>query len=447
MYQIVSWEIIFLLISFLLFYRFKFEKKFICRLLNKIVIYLPLTDNDYKQFLSQKKDKSKGISGMIRSCELSEYTAKTTEEKYLEFDLVVLFYLCNLFIIILNEIKQIIFLAVFNEKEENKFNIISSFSFITFVYFIYLMMKKHIFIRGWISRDAKIFYLVTVLSSLGFYLVELYLPFVFKINYDKINEIANDRLNSLIAQLNANIDFGNYHDISSKELLQLFFSALFGLFSGLLFRPTMRTAYFDEFLISTSEKKALTGDNKDLNRMGVIARIKAVINMFIFFLLLDNLFYDPMGYYFENKGTWKKTYLVILCLSFIFELGCGIYCFWYTAFMFHLQNYTEILKFEKEPTQQNLIYNRTYINYMNKQFWEISLFLFYISFAPLLIFVSYYSRGDLLDLIFKGEAEFKRYFFETSLFVILVAFCFSKGVSLNSSIFYTLFKKQFLGSV
>ena len=58
----------------------KLQKKFISFILSKISIYLPLTDDDYQKLLAIKKDKSQKTMGIVRSCELPEYTISTTEE-------------------------------------------------------------------------------------------------------------------------------------------------------------------------------------------------------------------------------------------------------------------------------------------------------------------------------------------------------------------------------
>ena len=104
MYQIVSTEIIILLSSFLIFYKFRFEKKIICFLFKKVVIYLPLTDKDFEQLIQVKKEKNKNIKGIVRSCEIEEYVDKAQDEKFFKFDFIVIFYLCNLKNVFFNEI-------------------------------------------------------------------------------------------------------------------------------------------------------------------------------------------------------------------------------------------------------------------------------------------------------------------------------------------------------
>ena len=49
MESIISIDLIFLLVSFLVFYKLKFEKKFITFIFKEIIIYLPLTEEDYKK--------------------------------------------------------------------------------------------------------------------------------------------------------------------------------------------------------------------------------------------------------------------------------------------------------------------------------------------------------------------------------------------------------------
>ena len=59
MESIISIDLIFLLVSFFIFYKLKFEKKFISFIFKEIIIYLPLTEDDYKNLLSIKKEKKK----------------------------------------------------------------------------------------------------------------------------------------------------------------------------------------------------------------------------------------------------------------------------------------------------------------------------------------------------------------------------------------------------
>lgn len=450
MYTIVSWEIFILLFSFMVFYKMKLQKKFISFILSKISIYLPLTDDDYQKLLAIKKDKSQKTMGIVRSCELPEYTISTTEETYFEFDLVVLFYLCNFFILFVNEIKVLVInyfanpVNVFTDNEsgaDNKtssFNVISSFCFISFAYFVYLLLRKHVFKSGIKSHESKMFFLTFVISIILFFGVEFEMPELLGINYVKTVEIVNNRVNLIIEQIKVNFNMMISEDIISIFHVKVYFALTFACVLALLFRAAMRNAYFDHFLLMTSEKekdKSLHGFN--FQKLAFSVKAKAILNILLIFLLIDPLF---KNIFIGEENTKKNSliYFSILLICFICEFSFGFYLLWYSAFLFHVQNYAEIIKFSSEPTKQNLFILRAYIRLTNAKFWDIMVHMFYIVFGPLILLVAFISRGNLLEQLINAQVDTKKFFFENALFVVLLASQIAKGVLSNGYLFFML---------
>ena len=84
-------------------YKLKLHKYFISFLFKEQIIYLPLTDDDFKQLIQltkENKDNKKEGKGklLIRSCEFTEYCEKSNSVKYLDFDFLIFLYFCNFII-------------------------------------------------------------------------------------------------------------------------------------------------------------------------------------------------------------------------------------------------------------------------------------------------------------------------------------------------------------
>lgn len=448
MYTIVSWEIFILLFFFMVFYKLKLQKKFISFILRKITIYLPLTDDDYQKLLGIKKDKSQKSMGIVRSCELPEYTTSTTEETYFEFDLVVLFYLCNFFILFVNEIKVLVInsfvnpVNVFTDSEsgeENKtssFNVISSFCFISYAYFMYLLLRKHVFKNGIKTHESKMFFLTFVISIILFFVIEFQMPELLGINYEKTVEIVNDRVNLIVDQIKVNFNMIISDNLITIFHVKVYFALTFAVVLAVLFRAAMRNAYFDHFLLITSEKdKSLHGFN--FQKLAFSVKAKAILNILLLFLLIDPLFKNIfIGE--ENTKRNSLIYFSILLICFICEFVFGLYLLWYSSFLFHVQNYAEVIKFSSEPTKQNLYILRAFIRLTNSKFWDIMVHMFYIVFGPLIILIAFISRGGLLEQLTNDKVEIKRYFFENSIYVVLLASQIGKGLLSNGYLFFML---------
>ena len=440
MHQIVSTEIIILLTSFIIYYKFHYERKFISLLFKKVVIYLPLTDNDYEQLIQIKKDKNKNIQAIVRSCEIDEYALKAQDENFYKFDLIVLFYLCNLSTVLINEIKNI-FIAVFLKEDiisVNTFNVISSFVLISFTYFIYLNLRFFIFKKGFKKIEAKTFYVNFTICFISFLLIQIYKEEFLNFNYNSVLEIINDRIYSILSY--TEYTFKNEKNMLSKIHIQILFSIIFSLYTSILYRPSMRYSYFDHFLLMACEKAE--DENIKNSKLELVIKFKSICNIFSLFLLLEpisNFLFD----YFSIFKTYSNAIIIIfLFISSILELICGIHEIWYIGFMFHTQNYNEILKFSKNPSKEQLKYHRLYMTLVNTRFWDIISHIFYLVFIPILILICYFSRSNIIQtLIFKKKLELKKYLLEDILYIILLSFSFAKGIIQNGNLFYTIFMK------
>ena len=440
MHQIVSTEIIILLTSFIIYYKFHYERKFISLLFKKVVIYLPLTDNDYEQLIQIKKDKNKNIQAIVRSCEIDEYALKAQDENFYKFDLIVLFYLCNLTTVLINEIKNI-FIAVFLKEDiisVNTFNVISSFVLISFTYFIYLNLRFFIFKEGFKKIEAKTFYVNFTICFISFLLIQIYKEEFLNFNYNSVLEIINDRIYSILSY--TEYTFKNEKNMLSKIHIQILFSIIFSLYTSILYRPSMRYSYFDHFLLMACDKAE--DENIKNSKLELVIKFKSICNIFSLFLLLEpisNFLFD----YFNIFKTYSNAIIIIfLFISSILELICGIHEIWYIGFMFHTQNYNEILKFSKNPSKEQLKYHRLYMTLVNTRFWDIISHIFYLVFIPILILICYFSRSNIIQtLIFKKKLELKKYLLEDILYIILLSFSFAKAIIQNGNLFYTIFMK------
>ena len=185
----------------------------------------------------------------------------------------------------------------------------------------------------------------------------------------------------------------------------------------------MRYSYFDHFLLMACDKAE--DENIKNSKLELVIKFKSICNIFSLFLLLEpisNFLFD----YFNIFKTYSNAIIIIfLFISSILELICVIHEIWYIGFMFHSQNYNEILKFSKNPSKEQLKYHRLYMN-----------------FIPILILICYFSRSNIIQtLIFKKKLELKKYLLEDILYIILLSFSFAKGIIQNGNLFYTIFMK------
>lgn len=453
MYAIGFTEVLFVLVAFLLFYKFNLNKTFISKLFKGILIYLPLTDQDFEKLIEIKKSKTEKAKGMIRSCAMDEFTQKTKDPNFFNFNFIVTFFLCNIFVVILNEVKNFILVMV-NIKEldaDFSFNIIASFSFVTFILFVYMYLND-IFKYSFWNYDSKAFYASFIISSVVFYVIELLQPDALGMNLESVNKIVNDRFEKITEKASSHYQM----TLSSTEnRLRIFYAIIFGLFIGILFKSSMRLAYFDNFLMMTEAKDIKIDKSFNSKRIAFIVKIKLLLNIFILFSLIDTLVKSPLKFIFGKY--YLLVYIAMIIISIAVELCLGIYILWYNSFFFHLQVYTQVVSFSSTGNKNNLFSHRYIVNETNSRFWSITLHLFSLIFYPLLLSVILYSRSQLPQYLYERisfkevytikNIEFKVYFFENLIYVITLAFAFTKGVISNANVFYMKATNQLHNSI
>lgn len=447
MNHIIIFEVVTLVLLFILFYKFKFERKFICLIFSEISIYLPLNEQDYNNLIQIKRDKNQRAMGLVRSCNLDEYTQKTTEHKYFDFKFIVLFYLILLSSTVLNEIRNIFYFitqpsrspSFLEANNDNAFNITASFLFISLTYFVYSMLRKHIFNKGiWNSLTKPFFFTFAVATSL-FITLETFVPQLLNINYTSTNEIINTRINSIVHQIktelnnNNNVISATNTNICNVLYIKMLFAVVFGIFVGVLYQPCIQLCKFDYSLLSKYETQDNTYGFK-LNRIGFVIKIKNILNMFIMFLLLEPLFKSLCNDTVLSKRVYFIVLLVTLCVEFI----CNVYAYWYYSFVYSMCVYGEVMKLNANPTKQNYLITTMNMKYLNMHFWEVVMYVFYLVFFPILIGVSFASQSGLYHT---GE-EMKHSFFQNVLYVILLAIAVGKCMISGGYLYYKLFMKH-----
>lgn len=461
--NIASWELIILLFNFIIFYKLKFGKKFIIQLFNKIRIYLPFNEEDYKNIIKLKKEKNKeGENGIIRSADIIEYTRKSTDEKYLEFEFFVIFYLVNVSTMLMYEFKN--FLEIYfahkfeyNINDKLNFNIVTSFSLISFVYIIYYLLRNQIFLKGFFSIESRIFYGLFIISFSIIYIIFLYYPEIFNIRYSEILQTVNDRFSKITFELNkqanfeVNIKLGFFgKKFGTENGIKIYYSFIFAVIFSILYRPCMRSAYFDHFMIATFQEKLLDKNlqsSTELKKILYSIKGKIILVILELYLLLEPLFYKPFLETEKSQAMSIFKYLSIIGIVFIIEFYLDIYYFWHQAFIFNMQNYEEIMKFNRNPSEKALSVNNGIIKFINGRFWNIFLHLFILIFFPIFIYFSFIFRNNLFYILFSKKDTFdiqetnayiKKSFFECSLFFILLAFIAAKVFISFGRLFYLL---------
>ena len=116
-------ELVGIFLIFYTTYKLKFQKFIISLLFRKQVVYLPLTDDDFKKLMELAKENKENKTQdkvLIRSCEFKEYCEKSQSKKYFDFDFLVFIYFCNFVIYFFNIIYKI-FNAIILRKEKTPF--------------------------------------------------------------------------------------------------------------------------------------------------------------------------------------------------------------------------------------------------------------------------------------------------------------------------------------
>ena len=444
-------------------YKLKLHKYFISLLFKDQIVYLPLSDDDFKQLIQltkENRDNKKEGKGklLIRSCEFTEYCEKSNSIRYLDFDFLIFLYFCNFIICFCSTIYKIVCFFVLGQEKnpfslnENvidnneisfndiNFNLYLTISFV--IYIIYREITKYIFAFSFKSKAAKEFYICFLGCFILFFVNEYFNEKLFNLNYDSALEIINNRITLISTQSKININFN-----IEKIYIKIFFSFLFALISGIFLRATERGAYFDNFFCNVSNSFHLSiaksphsysSENQEQSEVKIeyISKIKSISNLIIIALLLEPLLDNFLE--IININTYvKKLILIFFCLVADFILG--FYILWYAYFMFSVQNYQEIIKFVKNPNIKLLNHHKNMVNYINENAWDVCSHAFMNCFLSFYIFMCYCNQINIFNKIPKLNENIiylNEGFLDNILFIVFLALEFSKGI-IENVIFYT----------
>ncbi len=467
-------ELVGIFLIFYTTYKLKFQKFIISLLFRKQVVYLPLTDDDFKKLMELAKENKENKTQdkvLIRSCEFKEYCEKSQSKKYFDFDFLVFIYFCNFVIYFFNIIYKI-FNAIILRKEKTPFLLneeknqdnndgsnkelyISVYLCLSFIiYIIFRELSKYVFINGFFGRFAKEFYLCFIFSFSLFFLNEYYNPKLFNLNYESSRNIINNRIDLILEKANANFDV----DVKIIHI-KVFFSILFALISSVFLRCSQRGAYFDNFFCNFSKSTQLSivnnphssssydsqkSEKSELN-LEYIPKIKSIANIIILAIIFNPILDNFLEVLYINSCL-KKVFIIFILLTIDFILG--FFILWYSYFMFMVQNYQEIMKFARMPNKQYLLHHQRSVDFINENAWDTLSHIFLNCFLPFYMFICYLNEIDIFENLNnknkEGNSEegYNKGFIDNALFVIFLAILFSKGFIQNLIFYYRLITKE-----
>ena len=445
-------------------YKLKLQKYFISFLFKKQVVYLPLNDEDFNQLIQlskEYKDNKKTGKFLIRSCEFKEYSEKSNSPKYIDFDFLIFLYLCNFVISFFNSLYKILCIFVLgrdknpfslneNVKESNNelsfhdinFNLYLTLSFI--IYIVLREINKYIFKFSLKSKAALEFYLCFIISFLIFFINEYFNENLFNLNYDSSLDIINNRIDLVLTQSKVDYRFS-----LEKIHIKIFFSFLFGLFSGIFLRAAERGAYFDNFFCNVSLSSQLSlsqssnnysSENQEKSevKLEYISKVKSICNLFIITILLEPLLDNFLE--IVNINTYMNK-LILLFVPLFVNFILGFYIIWYAYFMFAVQNYQNIMKFVKNPNSKLLNNHRNIVALVNENAWDVCSHIFINCFVPFFIFICYCNQINIFNKFTKindNISSLNNGFLDNILFIVFLAFQFSEGFIENTIFYYRL---------
>ena len=268
-----------------------------------------------------------------------------------------------------------------------------TFALISIIYNLFSMAKPH-FKKGLNNYDAHIFIFTFTISFIFMFTMLVKFEYIidFKINYDNIFGIVNNRIQRLMAyEDNFPISLFLIDKIHLKFLFSLCFS--FHL-SGMYFVCT-RIAYFDVLLQQTEEKLKriymISDNNSVVKTYKNYNKIRLIYQFFIFYLLVDPLFKNFLTE--ELKIINEVTYYTFLFGNIIMETFLMIKTSRIDFKLFFEQNCVDMMEFAENPQRSNLDGLKNKMHLMNNKGFEIFPQFFYISFLPILMFMLFYNRS------------------------------------------------------
>lgn len=441
----LSLELIWVILTISVIIYFQLIQRFIIWLLKQTKIYLPPTDKDFELIMQMKKDKGRSYPGnaIVRSCSVEEYIGAIKDENIAQSDIIIFFFMIVITNLILLQGWKI-FNLVYQESdsEYTSTNIISSFVLMTIFYFVNISVKSN-FKKGYLSYDAKIFYIFMVAFVAISFVCLTYFEEIFYFNNKMICDTVNSRINNIYET----VKLENKFIICTKTSLDVFYSFIFGIVVSSLYRAITKLSIFDDLLINTTIKvenifkqsleKKLSNDYKFVQ---FTCKSKQILNITICLVLVDPLLKNI----FTGNQIMSdlKFYLWIILPLILLEFGLNIYCLQFYATLYLNNNYYEMIDFCKTPEEKFLINLKVKMDYINKKFWEIFNHMLILMFTSVILFLFYVDSSDAIHKIYikKEKFHFKENFIETSVYFILLAFSFSKGIIGNV---YSYYLKKF----
>jgi hypothetical protein len=188
-------------------------------------------------------------------------------------------------------------------------------------------------------------------------------------------------------------------------------------------------------LIKTTIKAAnifKNADRKYLEKVQLASKSKQILNIAICLTLVDPLLNNILTE--SNFMSDIKFNLFIVLPLILLEFGLNIYCLKFYATLYLNNNYYEMIEFCKSPEEKYLINLKIKMDYINKKFWEIFNHLLILMLSCVILFLFYIHSS------YKIQFKFKESFMETTVYFILLAVSFSKGIIMN---IYSYYLKKF----
>jgi hypothetical protein len=435
-------ELLTLLVTLSLVFKFKLHSKFLSRILKTIQIYLPPTDSDFELITDMKKGKSANpqASALVRSCGAEEYLSKINVEQSTDLDLVVVFYITSFINMggqLAYSIANFYFKFDFDPNQDesslNTINVIASFSLIN-IFYVLSVFSKSIFRAGYFNYEGKIFLIISFIGASVMLTCLRYQSLLFNINTEDVCQTVNGKIQLIIAQANG-LSASNLV-ICDSYSLNIFLSFVFSFSLAFTYRSSMRMSSFDNFLSEASSQTKENHEKKLLNTVFSLPIIIKLKQIFVCLLLL--LLIDPLlkSYLLEKNVISEQTFYLFIILPIAF-----IVCYFeFTTHKYYFVpilnfNYNTMLEFCKNPNKNDLLEIRKKMQYVNEKFWEIFLNLFNLIFISFFSLLYMLHRSNLFEPS-ENIRQSKTNLVETISFFILYGILTGKAVFGSFNLYY-----------